>query len=91
MSNQFISKIATWLADKLIVDGLAKTAGFQRFAQKTHSGVQQAKAKVKSAPTAIGESSVFQEMKAAKAELQREIQAAKDQLKREIEEANRKQ
>ena len=86
MSNQFISKIATWIADKLIVDGLAKSQGFQKFAQRTHTNVQSAKKSVKEVPNA----GVFQQMRAARAEVSKEINAAKEQLKREIQEEYKK-
>ena len=86
MSNQFIQRIATWIADKLIVDGLAKSQGFQKFAQKTHTNVQQAKAKVKDVPNA----GVFQQFKQARSNLSKEINSAKEQLKREINEEYKK-
>jgi hypothetical protein len=86
MSNQFIQRIATWIADKLIVDGLAKSQGFQRFAQRTHTNVQTAKQTVKDVPNA----SVFQQMRAARAEMSKEINAAKEQLKREIQDEFKK-
>ena len=91
MSNQFITKIATWIADRLIVDGLAKSKGFQKFAQKTHTNVQKAKAKIKEVPNTVkgevkeGEQSgFFAQFKAARNDISKEINSAKDQLKREI-------
>jgi hypothetical protein len=86
MSNPFISKVATWIADKLIVDGLAKSQGFQKFAQRTHTNVHSAKKSVKEVPNA----GVFQQMRAARAEMSKEINAAKEQLKREIQEEYKK-
>ena len=40
MSQQFIARIAQWMADQIITKRLAQTQAFQRMAQKTHQQVQ---------------------------------------------------
>ena len=60
-------------------------------AQKTHTNVQKAKAKIKEVPNTVkgevkeGEQSgFFAQFKAARNDISKEINSAKDQLKREI-------
>ena len=44
MSQQFIARIAQWMADQIITKRLAQTEAFQRMAQKTHQQVQRGQA-----------------------------------------------
>mmetsp|Transcript_9736 Transcript_9736/g.20514 ORF Transcript_9736/g.20514 Transcript_9736/m.20514 type:complete len:113 (-) Transcript_9736:5-343(-) len=41
MSKNIIARIAQWLANELIVKGLANNPSFQRFAQRTHARTQE--------------------------------------------------
>ena len=43
--NQFVQRLANWLANEVIVKGLAESRTFQRMALKTHVTVEEAKAK----------------------------------------------
>mmetsp|Transcript_4709 Transcript_4709/g.6691 ORF Transcript_4709/g.6691 Transcript_4709/m.6691 type:complete len:108 (+) Transcript_4709:233-556(+) len=43
--NQFIQRIANYIANEVIVKGLAESKTFQRFALRTHTTVQDLKAK----------------------------------------------
>ena len=44
MSQQFIGRIAQWMADQIITKRLAQTQAFQRMAAKTHQQVQRSQA-----------------------------------------------
>jgi len=43
--NQFVQRLANWLANEVIVKGLAESRTFQRMALRTHNTVEEAKAK----------------------------------------------
>jgi len=43
--NQFIQRIANYIANEVIVKGLAESKTFQRFALRTHTSVQDLKSK----------------------------------------------
>ena len=82
----FFQRVVTQVADKLITQQLAKSKGFQKFAQDTHRNVQSAKKSIKDVPN----TGFFAELKQAKAEASKELNAAKEQLKREIREELKK-
>ena len=82
----FFQRVVTQVADKLITQQLAKSKGFQKFAQDTHRNVQQAKKTVRDVPN----TGFLAEIRAAKAEASKELNAAKEQLKREIREEFKK-
>jgi hypothetical protein len=85
----FFQRVVTQVADKLVTQQLAKSKGFQKFAQDTHRTVQHAKKSVKEAGTP-SETGFFAEIRAAKAQASKELEAAKAQLKREIQEELKK-
>jgi hypothetical protein len=43
--NQFVQRLANWLANEVIVKGLAESRTFQRMALKTHTTVEDVKQK----------------------------------------------
>ena len=85
----FFQRVVTQVADKLVTQQLAKSKGFQKFAQDTHRNVQNAKKTVREAGKP-SETGLFAEIRAAKAEATKELEAAKAQLKREIQEEFKK-
>ena len=82
----FFQRVVTQVADKLVTQQLAKSKGFQKFAQDTHRNVQNMKKSVREVPN----SGFFAEIRAAKEEASRELRAAKEQLKREIQDELKK-
>ena len=52
MSNPFIQRVANWLAQEVVVKGLAENKTFQRFALRTDAHVQEFTKKVNPAERA---------------------------------------
>ena len=80
--GQFLQRVISWVADKLITERLARSSSFQNFAANTHRNVEGAKASLSKARQEMSK-----EIRSARAEVSKEIGKAKKEISKELDEA----